>query len=122
MRRERSLIASGHAEASTRIHELLREAEAFAPSLTDEDLPAALGEIERLRVVFSAKLAARCAQVPAAEPDRLLDVEEAARRLAVSSDTLYRRAKDLPFTVRLGHLVRFSSAGIDRFIRTRQGR
>lgn len=122
MRREPSLVAPGRVEASARIRELLREAETFASSLTAEDLPAVLGEVERLRVIFSARLAALCPQVPAPEPDRLLEVEEAARRLSVSADTLYRRARDLPFTVRLGHLVRFSSAGIDRFIRTRQGR
>ncbi len=102
--------------------ELLRQAEAVAPDLVAEELPNALGEVERLRVVLSARLLAVSSRVKTADPERLLDVEEAARRLSLSPDTLYRKAKDLPFTVRLGHLVRFSSAGIDRFIRTRQGR
>lgn len=104
------------------VRELLRRAEAAASDLAADDLPAALGEIERLRVALFARLSAVLSPARSPEPDRLLDVEEASRRLSVSPDTLYRKARDLPFTVRLGHLVRFSSAGIDRFIRTRQGR
>ena len=44
------------------------------------------------------------------------------RRLAISTDTLYRKARELPFTVRIGGNVRFSAQGISRFIATRQGR
>jgi predicted DNA-binding transcriptional regulator AlpA len=104
-----------------RVSELLREAEAVFPDLAAQELPAALGEVERLRVMLSVMLSAVFSPVKAIEPDRLLDVSEAAVRLSVSPDTLYRKARDFPFTVRLGQLVRFSSAGIDRFIRTRQG-
>jgi excisionase family DNA binding protein len=57
-----------------------------------------------------------------APDDRLLDVAEAAARLGTSRDYLYRHARRLPFTVRVGSRLRFSSRGIDRFIRTRQGR
>jgi excisionase family DNA binding protein len=54
--------------------------------------------------------------------DRLLLVEEAAERLAVTVDWLYRHAKTLPFTVRNGRRqIRFSERGIDRYIRERQG-
>jgi predicted DNA-binding transcriptional regulator AlpA len=56
------------------------------------------------------------------EPDRLLDVEAAAQRLGMSKDWLYRHAKQLPFRVLQGRLLRFSSHGIDRYIRTRQNR
>jgi excisionase family DNA binding protein len=108
--------------ALAHVCELLRQVETVGPDLAAEELPAALGEVERLRVMLSVRLSAVFASAKATEPDRLLDVEEAAQRLSVSSDTLYRKAKDLPFTVRLGHLVRFSSAGIDRFIRAHQGR
>lgn len=54
--------------------------------------------------------------------DRLLTVEEAAGKLAVSTDWLYRRAGKLPFTVRLGRQLRFSERGLDRYIRQRQAR
>ena len=54
--------------------------------------------------------------------DRLLDVEEAAQRLGTSTDYLYRHSGKFPFTVRIGSRLRFSARGIERFIRTRQGR
>ena len=56
-----------------------------------------------------------------AEPDTLLDVEAAAQRLGVSKDWVYHHAHQLPFTVRQGRLLRFSTAGIARYIRGRQG-
>lgn len=55
--------------------------------------------------------------------DRLLDVREAARKLGLSADYLYRHAKALPFTVRIPpRQLRFSLRGIERYIRQRQGR
>jgi len=54
--------------------------------------------------------------------DRLLTVSDGAARLGVSEDWLYRRADKLPFTVRLGTALRFSSHGIDRYIRQQQRR
>jgi predicted DNA-binding transcriptional regulator AlpA len=56
------------------------------------------------------------------EADQLLDTGEAARRLAVSRDWLYRNASKLPFTVRLGRGLRFSAQGLARYIRNRSGR
>lgn len=57
------------------------------------------------------------------EEDRLLTVDEAATKLGVSKDWLYRRAKKLPFTVfQSPRMVRFSIRGIERYIRQRQGR
>ena len=56
------------------------------------------------------------------EPDSLIDVPAAAARLGVSRDWLYHHAHQLPFTVRQGRLLRFSTRGIARYIQTRQGR
>jgi excisionase family DNA binding protein len=58
----------------------------------------------------------------AGEDGQLLDVKEAARRLHVSTDWLYRRAGRLPFTVRMGGALRFSAEAIERYIRQREGR
>jgi excisionase family DNA binding protein len=56
-------------------------------------------------------------------PDRLLDVKEAAERLGCHPDTLYRRASEMPFAVRLGPgQLRFSSNGLDSYIRQRSNR
>jgi len=73
--------------------------------------------------VLGALVAAsgRASDTPS-EPDSLLDVPTAARRLGVSRDWLYRHAHQLPFTVRQGRLLRFSSHGIDRYIKARQNR
>jgi hypothetical protein len=87
-----------------------------------------------------AALAARCAAVQSAlasaqlalvldsgttgapapnDGDRLLVVEEAAAKLRVTEDFLYRR-KDLPFRVSVAPgQVRFSLKGIERFIRAK---
>ena len=54
------------------------------------------------------------------EDDRLLDAEEAAKVLSVSSDWLYRHAKRLPFTRKLGpKMLRFSSQGIQKWLQAK---
>jgi predicted DNA-binding transcriptional regulator AlpA len=55
------------------------------------------------------------------EGDRLLDAPEAAKLLTVSEDWLYRHAKKLPFTRKLGpKMLRFSSIGIQKYLSTRK--
>lgn len=100
--------------------DLLSEIETESRDLLREQIPSALGELERVKAVLSIRL---MAPGPASEPDRLLTVEEASGRLGIAPDTLYRKAKSLPFAVRLpGRQVRFSASGIERFIRSRQAR
>ena len=53
--------------------------------------------------------------------DMLLDAEEAAKMLSVSADWLYRNARRLPFTRKLGpKMLRFSSQGIQKYLATRK--
>ena len=53
--------------------------------------------------------------------DRLLDAAETSRLLSVSEDWLYRNAKKLPFTRKLGpKMLRFSSQGIQKYLTTRK--
>jgi predicted DNA-binding transcriptional regulator AlpA len=76
-------------------------------------------------VLVSRLLALRASPVRAersADGDRLLDVNEAARKLGKSKDYLYRHAGDYQFTVRDGRSLRFSEQGIEKFIRQRMGR
>jgi len=54
-------------------------------------------------------------------PDRLLNVSQAAEKLCVKRDWLYRHHPDLPFRVRHGKLLRFSELGIEDYIRKRRG-
>lgn len=88
-------------------------------------LPAEARQVLMLRALAALAALATlpaCQPAPAPETDRLLDAREAAARLGMTPDWLYRRAPRLPFTVRLGRALRFSAAGIDRYIRARQGR
>ncbi len=55
-----------------------------------------------------------------AQRDELLTVAEAADRLSMSKDWVYRHAGKLPFAVRQGRALRFSSHGIDDYIRVRR--
>ena len=55
------------------------------------------------------------------ETDRMLTAEEAAEMLSMSTDWLYRNAKKLPFTRKLGpKMLRFSQQGIVKWLPTRK--
>lgn len=86
-----------------------------ARQIPREELPRLLGELEEIRFTAIARLA----PVPSfAPPDELLDVDQAAHRLGVSTDYLYRHHGKFPFTRRLGRNLRFSSRGIDSYAAT----
>ncbi len=88
-----------------------------AATVPPEHVPALLGALEQLRVALWARLLESRGEAPTT--DRLLGVDEAAARLATSPDWL-RRHGELPFVVRLSAgQVRYSEAGIERFIRRR---
>ena len=82
-----------------------------------------------LIAALSARLAAEAARGLASPnpqrrqaegPDENLSIEEAARRLGISKDFLYRTK--LPFKVRIGRRVLFSARGLERWNRNHQGR
>ncbi len=78
-----------------------------------EDLPRLLGDLEEIRSTAMARLT----KPPTLQrPDDLLTVEQAAERLGVSEDYLYRNHSRLPFVCRMGRTLRFSSLGIDEYI------
>jgi predicted DNA-binding transcriptional regulator AlpA len=93
--------------------------------LPPEVIPVIRGELARIDTLLLMRLSMayltgageRCA-----EGDRLLDVNEAARKLGKSTDFLYRHATKYPFTVRDGRSLRFSEQGIEKFIRQRMAR
>jgi hypothetical protein len=74
-----------------------------------------------LNALWMRQLAQRAEPAPSQPADVLLDIHEAKERLKTSRDWLYRHASRLPFTVRNGRQLRFSAAGIARYIRERQG-
>lgn len=91
------------------------------------ELPS--GAIAPLLVQLAAVQTALAARLITAEPmngdlreDQLLTAEEAAARMAVSVNYLYKHCSKLPFTIRQGRLVRFSSIGLNRYLEKRRGR
>jgi excisionase family DNA binding protein len=86
-----------------------------AQEMPKDQLPLLLGEIEQVRCTALARLTS--APVAPQELDELLDVAEAARRLGVSKDYLYRHHRDFAFARRLGRKLLFSAAGIEKHIR-----
>ncbi|MGA8310743.1 MAG: hypothetical protein WB755_11990 [Terriglobales bacterium] len=88
-----------------------------ARTVPADDLPEFLGKLETARVTAMARLAVPTA---ASEPDRLLGIREASERLNLSAAYLYRHSDQLPFTVRQGRKLLFSSSGISKFISKNQ--
>lgn len=84
--------------------------------LSHEELPRLLGELEEIRATALARLAGSSS--PETQlPDSLLAVDEAAARLGVSPHYLYRNHRSFSFSRRIGRSLRFSSHGIDQYIR-----
>jgi predicted DNA-binding transcriptional regulator AlpA len=86
-----------------------------SPASRDEAV-ALMGLLAAAHARLAASLAGL---VVTSTEDRLLDVDEAAQRLGVTRQWLYRRTRTLPFAVRLAGKVRYSSAGIQHFIANR---
>ena len=108
---------------------LIATLEQAIAEVSPREAPRLLGDLERLKASLWARtmspLATHDGLSGTTRPtggDQLLTVEEAAEKLGVSRDWLYRHSKKLAFTVRLGRHLRFSARGIERYIRQRQGR
>ena len=79
------------------------------------------GQIARLHTLLLSRLLAGGEVQPGTDGDRLLTASEAAQKLGATEDWLYRHANTLPFALRVGRKhLRFSEAGMDRYIRQRQ--
>jgi predicted DNA-binding transcriptional regulator AlpA len=84
-----------------------------------ESIPEAIGALARLDAMTRLRLVRLAQLAPVQAEERLLNVEQAAARLGMTASALYHRAQDFPFTVRQGRRLRFSSGGIDTWIRRR---
>ena len=85
-------------------------------------IPALLSQLSALQSAMAARLISADRDESVSAEDTLLTVDQAAERLGVSTDWLFRRSRTLPFVVRLGRHLRFSNRGIDRYLRNRTGR
>lgn len=95
----------------------------WTSTVPPEQIPAVIVQLGALQQRLAARWMSEQSATELDAGDTLLRVDEAAARLGTSKDWLYRHADQLPFTVRAGRRqLRFSSQGIDRYIRQRQGR
>jgi excisionase family DNA binding protein len=100
--------------SSVRQLAILLEKPEQAAALSPANARALLPHLLSLQTVVLARALAVTSGPDAG--DSLLTVAQAAPRLGVSPDWLYRRAGRLPFTRRLGRQLRFSSAGLDEYL------
>jgi excisionase family DNA binding protein len=86
-----------------------------------DQIPAILAALSAMAGAASARILGSedAGDTPAEAADENLSIEEAARRLGVSKDYLYRHAKKLPFTRRIGRRLLFSARGLERWNRRR---
>lgn len=89
------------------------------------ELPQLIGDLEAARAAAWVRLTAPTSNKTAEAADqeaRNLDVAEAAKRLGMSRDWLYRHASELPFAVRIGRRLVFDSRELERWNRRRAER
>jgi predicted DNA-binding transcriptional regulator AlpA len=95
---------------------------AIAPLLMQ--IAAGMTRLTALQNALSARLLATTAGGSAPRPgglEHLLDVQEAAARLGMSVDWLYRHARQLPFTRRVGRrALKFEAEGLARWVATQR--
>lgn len=86
-----------------------------AANLPAEQIPAMLARLAALQGALAARLLMNGNGTghQSAHEDRLLDVAQAAERLSMSKNFLYRNSKTLPFAVRKGRMLRFSEVVLD---------
>jgi len=84
-----------------------------------EELAALAAELARdLAVVLTRIATAAETHTASAQrtPCQLLTIDEAAERLGVGTEWLYRHGRSLPFTRKIGHrTLRFDAAGLERW-------
>jgi excisionase family DNA binding protein len=85
-----------------------------ARTLAPEELPHLIGELEELKATCLARLAAPPME---ARPDRSLNLKEAADRLGVSRQYLYRHWRKFKFARQEGRKVLFSANALDAYLR-----
>ena len=113
-------------ERGPTLPEILGALPRLAGEVSVEDLPALMGRLAEAQAVAMARLMTPGrsgeAATPAGVADQNLPAVEAARRLGVSKEWLYRRGERLPFRIMIGRRVLFSARGLDAWNRQRMGR
>jgi hypothetical protein len=78
-----------------------------------DELAQLLGDLERIRVTVFARLTTP----RTAEKEELLSAQQAAPKLHVSANYMYRNHAKFPFTRREGRKLLFSSSGLNAYLK-----
>jgi len=108
--------SNAHAHAGLALARIVSAPELIG-ELPRDIIPALLMELAALQLSLAASLENSYRPDVGMPHDHLLTVEQAAGQLSVSRDWLYRHSRSLPFVVRQGRLLRFSTKGIDEYLR-----
>ena len=101
------------------------ELEKIVETVSPEDAPALIGDLERLKAMLYARLSAPQAPTVATcrpqKPDRYMSTKEAAAALGVKPRWLYEHADRIPGVQRLSRrCLRFSEKKLRRWISERR--
>ena len=100
-------------------HADLAAAIADPASVPLEQIPAAIGELEKAKAILWARLAVSGGN-GTGPGDHMLDIDEAAARTGMSKAWLYRHHGTLPFAKKIGRKVVFSEQGLGRWLARRR--
>jgi excisionase family DNA binding protein len=103
----------------------LPDLNALVRDVPAEELPALVGRLREAELLAEVRLRSVPTQATTTTmADENLSADEAARRLGVSKEWVYKNAKGkkLPFTVTIGRRVLFSARGLERWSQQRMGR
>lgn len=110
--------------AGVELAPIVAEIERVAREAPLEALSELSGALARVGALVSLRLATeplrdlKEALQAGARAERLLTVQEAAQRLGLTEDWLYRNHGRLPFALKVGEqTLRFSESGLERWIR-----
>ena len=108
------IIQDGQTARMVKLSDLLSDPGKIE-GLSREAIPQLRGELAQLDTLLLCRLMTTGKYQDVAE-DQLLDVPEAARRLGISEDYLYRHHKDFAFTRHMGRKLLFAARGIEQYI------
>jgi hypothetical protein len=92
----------------------------MALECAQDELPLFLGHLRQIEATAMARLMSPGVSTAVhAAPDHLLGVRDAAERLGMSADYLYRHSAKFPFMRREGKRLLFSAHGIENYIKNR---
>jgi excisionase family DNA binding protein len=114
-------VEAHNLDSAPKSDDALEALERILEATPAEAIPALIAALSaRLAAAAAEGLRPQAGRELSPEPDKNLSIEEAARRLGISKDFLYRTK--LPFKVRIGRRVLFSARGLERWNQNRQGR